>query len=323
MHRSGTSALAGAICSAGWTVGDDPNLLQPDDHNAKGYFERSDVVAANEELLAEASKSAFGAPLQRFSFALTQDFGGQAWLFGPFSLASQPYSPSLRIRESITKCVSAIEAGAVRTGTPFVLKDPRLCCTLKYWREFLPPARVIAIVRSPHAVAQSLNKIYGLPWEINAAAWAFYTYHALHDAEAVFLHQDLLSKPKITLRRVLQFLAPDSPSVEAGQFIDPALNHHSVAGDAPDDVFSKIYRLIAQGDVTAAKQYLRVLMDTWIIADGPAHAANAVVGGFDENAIAREILTRRLVRINSHPLLGKALLALRKLKDDPTFGAPL
>jgi hypothetical protein len=162
-----------------------------------------------------------------------------------------------------------------------------------------------------------------LPHEINSVAWAFYTYHALQEAEAVFLHEDLISKPEKTLGRVLQVLTPGAVLTSESPFIDPTLNHHAMIDSLRDDVFSKIYRLITHGDIASAKEHLRILMDTWVIADGPTHAAKAVVGGFDENAIARDMLTRRMVRLNSHPLLGKLLLALRKLKGDPTFGAPL
>lgn len=323
MHRSGTSALAGAIQSFGWTAGDEPNLLPADTHNAKGYFERNDVVAANERLLTEAAKSAFADVWAGFPFFHASDLGGHAWLLGVFALEVQRERPSQTVMRQIEACVTALQTESSRVQSPFVLKDPRLCCTLRYWREFLPDVRTVAIVRSPYAVARSIAKLNALPHEINSAAWAFYTYNALQEAEVVVLHEDLISKPEETLGRVLQGLTPGAELTPNSLFIDPSLNHH-VAIDSPrDDVFSKIYRLIARGDLTSAKEHLKVLMDTWIVAGGPTHAAKAVVGGFDENAIAREILTKRLIRLNNHALVGRVLLALRKLKGDPTFGAPL
>ena len=50
MHRSGTSALSGALNMLGVAVPED--LIPADQHNAKGYFEPEKIIAFHEALLA-------------------------------------------------------------------------------------------------------------------------------------------------------------------------------------------------------------------------------------------------------------------------------
>ena len=52
MHRSGTSALAGAFESMGYEVGPDDDVMPADIGNPEGYFELLSVVQANDDLLA-------------------------------------------------------------------------------------------------------------------------------------------------------------------------------------------------------------------------------------------------------------------------------
>src|SRR5579863_8666226 len=52
MHRSGTSALAGALQSMGYDVGPDDDVMPADLGNPEGYFELLSVVRANDDLLA-------------------------------------------------------------------------------------------------------------------------------------------------------------------------------------------------------------------------------------------------------------------------------
>ena len=53
MHRSGTSAVAGFLAKAGFFAGEDADLLEAAEDNPKGFFERADVNALNDNFLAE------------------------------------------------------------------------------------------------------------------------------------------------------------------------------------------------------------------------------------------------------------------------------
>src|SRR5438874_13462814 len=49
MHRSGTSALSGALAQMGVDFG--KHLTSPSRHNPKGYFEHPEIFALHDELL--------------------------------------------------------------------------------------------------------------------------------------------------------------------------------------------------------------------------------------------------------------------------------
>jgi hypothetical protein len=52
MHRSGTSALAGALEAMGFDLGPEDDVMPADIGNPEGYFELLSVVRANDDLLA-------------------------------------------------------------------------------------------------------------------------------------------------------------------------------------------------------------------------------------------------------------------------------
>ena len=51
MHRSGTSALAGALHLTGFDLGQ--NIMPPADENPKGFFENQHIVDLNDRILEE------------------------------------------------------------------------------------------------------------------------------------------------------------------------------------------------------------------------------------------------------------------------------
>lgn len=128
--RSGTSAVAQLLHHAGLSVGND--LIEPDEHNAEGYFEERALVAINDAILEVA--------------------GVGAW----FSTATR--------EEILSAASSQLEAmqDLATTATP-VWKDPRLCWTLEPWLAVLPePPRIIVCLRSPAEVVASTLTFYML-----------------------------------------------------------------------------------------------------------------------------------------------------------------
>ncbi|MCL4433860.1 MAG: hypothetical protein M1399_03705 [Actinobacteria bacterium] len=51
MHRSSTSAITGTMTLFGLTPVDNDDLLPPDAHNQKGYFESSALMQINDRIL--------------------------------------------------------------------------------------------------------------------------------------------------------------------------------------------------------------------------------------------------------------------------------
>ncbi|QLC24818.1 sulfotransferase family protein [Parasphingopyxis algicola] len=124
MHRSGTSALAGTLQSAGLFLGD---VIEASPHNRKGNRENKKVMLLNEEILTS---------------------NGGAWHRPPPRMEWQADHRARR---------DAIIAD-YRGRSPWGLKDPRLLLLLDGWRAALPDAEFVGTVRSPVAVARSLLK---------------------------------------------------------------------------------------------------------------------------------------------------------------------
>src|SRR5689334_9439074 len=134
MHRSGTSALTGAIGLLGAALPSDP--FGSDPYNIKGHFEPSGVIEVDEQLL-----SALGA----------------SWYdLGPLNLSN--LDPMV-LDQFKAKFIQAIEA-SYNGASLFVLKEPRICrlfpLTQLALDDFGVGVRAIICVRDPREVAQSL-----------------------------------------------------------------------------------------------------------------------------------------------------------------------
>ena len=62
MHRSGTSMVAEALASAGVYVGEPQDLLLGKEDNPHGFWEREDVVALDDAILADAGAAWYRPP---------------------------------------------------------------------------------------------------------------------------------------------------------------------------------------------------------------------------------------------------------------------
>jgi hypothetical protein len=111
MHRSGTSALAGALGLLGARL--PARQMPPHVDNPKGYFESAHIVAIHERLLAAAGTSWFG--LDRIS---------DEWFH------------SAQATSFVDELVAAVRE-EFDDAALFVVKDPRMCRLMPIWREVL------------------------------------------------------------------------------------------------------------------------------------------------------------------------------------------
>ena len=126
--RSGTSAVGQLLHEAGLSVGHD--LIEPDEHNAEGYFEERMVIMINDAILKAA--------------------GVGEW----FTTATRE-----QIREAAVEYVEYMRE-QVKVATP-AWKDPRFSWTLEPWLDVLPePPRIIVCLRSPAEVVASTLRYY-------------------------------------------------------------------------------------------------------------------------------------------------------------------
>ena len=160
MHRSGTSAVTGALGAVGF------DLVHLDD--------RMDWPESNPEHWESLSLGLHNEDL------LTRMDG--AWDAPPDIYTGWERSPEILSAPDPTALLSAAYPGA----GPNVFKDPRLCLLLPYWRDVLPaPIAAVLVWRSPMAVARSLKKRDSLPLADGIALWERYNRRAVADLNGV------------------------------------------------------------------------------------------------------------------------------------------
>jgi hypothetical protein len=158
MHRSGTSSAAGTLVRLG--VAAPRHLVAPNPGNERGFWESQVIVDLNDAILA-AGRSDW-KDWRRFDPERIE--GAEA--------------DALRVR---AKAALAEEFGDVGLA---VMKDPRMCRLMPFWRPVLDEAkwslRAVLPIRSPLEVAWSLNCRDGLRVGCGCLLWLR---HVL-DAEA-------------------------------------------------------------------------------------------------------------------------------------------
>lgn len=140
MHRSGTSALTGALQEAGLSLGSVSTWNQ---FNQKGNREHPAINQLNDRILSD---------------------NGGTWEQPPAAVHWQREHREQR---------DAIIAGFAGTGV-WGFKDPRTLLTLAGWREALPDADFVGSFRNPGAVALSLASRNGFSVEQGLSLWERY-----------------------------------------------------------------------------------------------------------------------------------------------------
>jgi len=219
MHRSGTSAMSGALAQLGVNFGD--RLYRPQENvNEKGFFEHGPVVDLHDKLLQYIGSS-WDDPRP-----LSEDVFLDDSALAPF-------------RHRLTKMVQRDFAGSTIWG----LKDPRISRLLPLWKRIFSDlgiqSRYIIMVRSPLDVAASLSRRDGFAAEKSVFLW----WQHMIESEAktrnyrrVFVnYSDLLRDPsdllgqlqaalRVSLPRTVESAKPDLDS-----FLVSSLRHHEGA----------------------------------------------------------------------------------------------
>lgn len=218
MHRSGTSVIGGLINKMGLNTGGP--LIAAGKDNEKGFFERIDVVLENDELMKK----------QGIHYA---------W-------KTHKYDNLIGLKDAI----DGMNGNEFREGKrglaflnnkasePWMLKDPRLCLTLRTWLPLLNfiPA-ILFTYRHPMDVALSLNTRYE-HFQIGKGLrlWYIYNRRAVEQSNdlcrVVASHKNVMSNPKIELDRIYNELIDCGVNVpnkvsdkDLLGFIDPKLQH--------------------------------------------------------------------------------------------------
>ncbi len=149
-----------------------------------------------------------------------------------------------------------------------MMKDPRFCSTLPFWRDVLPvPMAAVFVLRNPLNVARSLQARDGVPVTCGLAAWDRSMRSAvqvLEDLPTLVLdYDDMVADSAKTTKEIVRFLeevgvdvAPDVAEA-SGQHLDASLKHQK----SEDDEFQDLARVQAQ--IFEALRERRGYHDAW------------------------------------------------------------
>lgn len=190
MHRAGTSVLTHLLSRMGCHAGTPESLKPGDAANERGYWERWDAWALDEQILAAA---------------------GASWReVAGLDLGSLAEDARQRFEAHARDLVAGLDE-----HRPWVLKDPRLCLLLPLWKPALSAPVYVLTHRDPLETARSLRARDGLPLAVGVALWEVYNLEALrHSLGAPRLcvsHRRLLSDPAGVAADLAADLAPFAP----------------------------------------------------------------------------------------------------------------
>jgi hypothetical protein len=232
MHRSGTSVVTRMLNLLGVYLGEPNDLVPPARDNLDGFWERRDVVALNDEVLALAGGAAIAPPL------LAAGWEADA-AFDPLRA---------RARELL--------AGWVH-GRPVVgWKDPRTSLTLPFWRTVVPVDATVLAIRHPLEVARSLGERNGTGEAAAARLYVTYVVSALlNDPQAVIVrYSELFANPGAAAARLADELAlsvpPDAHAQARGVVKDALRNARleHLPGEGASAIAVSVYERLSAGE---------------------------------------------------------------------------
>jgi hypothetical protein len=239
-HRSGTSLVTRLINMMGayFAIGD--TALGANIENPKGFWERWDVIAANDELLKH-----YGCEWDKL----------QHWTF----VDAVPKKEALALKpidEKIKKIILELDA-----NRPWVIKDPRMCLTFPYWKQHLEVPVIVAVYRNPLEIARSLKTRNEFSFSHSMALWEYYAtgiVNAVKDTPTVWVsHEEMLSNPIATVQKLYDDLSkmqvtglrmPNDKEITS--FIDPSLYRSKDKKETLDEMITD-YQKRMMGYVSA------------------------------------------------------------------------
>ena len=186
MHRSGTSAVTGALGHLGLSLPAPNDLVSGRPDNPIHYESQALTVVDD---------------------ALLRAWGG-SWSAPPLLPAGWERAPT-----TLTLVGRARDAAvtAYPGGGPLAWKDPRLCLLLPFWRSVLrPPVLQVFVWRSPLSVARSLRARQRFTLSHGLALWHAYirgALAALAGTEVMVVRfEDLVASPQAPIESVARWL---------------------------------------------------------------------------------------------------------------------
>lgn len=231
MHRSGTSALAGALEACGFFPGE--HLLQIDQgNNDTGFFENPAVIHIHDEFLKSHDLD------WRYAYKIASDhFTGEA---------------ADKAREAIVSLIKTEYLG----HEPWCIKDPRMCALFPLWEQALAELGidygVILMHRHPAAAAASLTRRDGLEAAHGQLLWCHHVLSAELSTRAVpralLDYESFLEAPNIELTRLFTELKIDRV-VNTNLGVDPGLKHVTTDASNSPELLGSLYEQLKSRDL--------------------------------------------------------------------------
>lgn len=331
MHRSGTSAMAGALNALGYYSGKDDELLPSNRFNKRGYFERFDVVALNEAILCENAINNFPFLTECDCFRANMTLDGFGWIFGAWSINNSVLTASMQSIEQIKRIV-AIFHDTAPPDRPWILKDPRLALTLPQWRKYLGNSVAVIMIRNPADIALSLFKRERITPSISYNLWILYTYSAIISSRnipsIVIDYDQLIDSSRQTIQTVVDFLnhfdwSPQKSAIDiALSFLTPELRHQTDNTlFTPPDSIMNFYHLILNNHTTIDESILSKLLNEVPSDDWDKALYLPANSKYHHLQHHLQHQFQQMIRLNNHLITGPLIKLLRWLKRDNTFGS--
>jgi hypothetical protein len=232
MHRSGTSALGGALEPLGLTVG--KSVMPPKEENPRGFYENNSLMEFHDKFLKSIRshwRDITPVAQERFQGVAARRFQGKL----------------LRLL--------TVEFGADRP----LIKDPRMCRLMPLWipliQEHFPQARFILPIRHPVEVAYSLRQRGDVTLDQGLKLWVVHVLESERTtrpfSRLFTTYDQLMQAPVPTVQRLAKDLSLSNnvdPAAISRQ-IDSALRHHQEpawpVGEPLQELTLAIYQSLA------------------------------------------------------------------------------
>jgi hypothetical protein len=220
MHRSGTSAVAGAISALGVSL-PKKTLMGPHECNQRGLFEAFALAVAHDELLASAGSHWHDwRPLDQQWFQLPQ-------------------------AEKHRRNIRAVLVNEFDDDPVVVIKDPRICRFVPFIASILAELNVepVAVlpVRNPLEVAYSLEHRNGFTVSKSTLLWLRHVldaeFHSRHMSRCFLLYEEFLLDWRAHMDRIVDqtgIVWPDwseRSTAKIDEFLTGELRHERVPFD--------------------------------------------------------------------------------------------
>ena len=217
-HRSGTSLTTRLVNLMGAWFGEDSDSIGQNEENPKGFWERRDVIALNNEILQAHNCSWYDLSQWPLNGSETPDA-----------------APKKKIDTAIKRWVKEMNSHG-----DWVVKDPRMCHTLPYWLPHLDNPVIVMTHRHPLEIAQSLRTRNMFPLHTGLALWEYAMvsiFNATRHLPVIHsYHNAMLHDPVGCTKELYTALSTHAPqlklpeTVEIEQFVSPDL-HREKAKD--------------------------------------------------------------------------------------------